>query len=175
MLLKIWKSLKTIMIASSITLFSHACFSQSIDSNQLMKVADEIYALTKTVESYKESSGQIKRSQWNSISDDIRRVADTYRLASVYSAILEKGISIDLRKFHFGNKLANKNNQDETDGEILTGWMSAGAVVKFLSELEKSIPEIAPEMNHLKNRLQTSNEQVTPYANKILERASRIR
>lgn len=155
--------------------FSKIGFAQSIDSAQLMNVADEIYALTKTVEAYKESSRQIKRSQWDSISNDIRQVANTYRLASVYSAILEKGVSIDLRKFHFGNKLANKNNQDETDSEILTGWMSAGAIAKFFGELEKSMPEIAPEMHNLKSRLQASNEQITPYANKVLERASKMR
>lgn len=175
MLFKIRNSLKITLIASLLALFSHNSFSQSIDSNQLMKVADEIYALTKTIEAYKESSRQIKRSQWESISDDIRQVANTYRLASVYSAILEKGVSIDLPKFHLGNKLANKNNQDETDSEILTGWMSAGAIAKFFSGLEKSMPEIAPEMNNLKMRLQASNEQITPYANKVLERARKIR
>jgi hypothetical protein len=164
-----------ILLFTLFTFFSSLSFSQSIDSNQLMKVADEIYALTKTVEAYKESSRQIKRSQWDSISDDIKQVANTYRLASVYSAILEKGVSIDLRKFHFGNKLANKNNQDETDSEILTGWMSAGAIAKFFGELEKSMPEIALEINSLKSRLQASNEQITPYANKILERASKMR
>lgn len=155
--------------------FSPSSFSQSMDSDRLMRVADEIHGLTKTVEAYKESSRQIKRSQWDSISDDIRQVANTYRLASVYSAILEKGVSIDLRKFHFGNKLANKNNQDETDSEILTGWMSARAITKFFGELEKSMPEIALEINNLKSRLQASNEQITPYANKILERDSKIR
>lgn len=163
------------LLFTLLAFFSSSSFSQSIDSNQLMKVADEIYALTKTVEAYKESSRQIKRSQWDSISDDIRQVANTYRLASVYSAILEKGVSIDLRKFHFGNKLANKNNQDETDSEILTGWMSAAAITKFFGELEKSTPEIALEINNLKSRLQASNEQITPYANKILERASKMR
>jgi hypothetical protein len=140
-----------------------------------MRVADEIHNLTKTVEVYKETSRQLKKSQWNSISDDIGRVANTYKISSIYSAILEKNISIDLRKFHFGNKFANKNNQDETDMEILTGWMSADAIVKFLDELEKSMPEIAPEMNHLKTRLQAANQQVTPYANKIMERASKMR
>jgi hypothetical protein len=157
------------------TFFSPSGFSQSMNSDRLMRVADEIHGLTKTVEAYKETSRQLKKSQWDSISDDIRRIANTYKIASIYSAILEKNISIDLRKFHFGNKLANKDNRDETDMEILTGWMSANAIVKFLGELERSMPEVAPEMNHLKTRLQAANEQVTPYANKIMERASKLR
>lgn len=164
-----------VLLLSFLTLFSPSSFSQSIDSNQLMKVADEIYALTKTVEAYKESSKQIKRSQWQSISDDIKQIANTYRLASVYSAILEKGVSIDLRKFHFGNKLANKNNRDEIDSEIFTGWLSAQAMTKFFGELGESIPEITPEMNNLKNRLQAANDQITPYVNKIMERASKMK
>ncbi len=146
-----------------------------MSSDQLMKVADEIYSLTKTVEAYKESSRQLKDNQWNSINQDILRIANAYRTASIYSAILEKNISIDLRKFRFGNKLANKNNQDETDTEILVGWLYANATVRFFGELEKSMPEIGPEMNNLKRRLNSSNEQITPYANKILERASKIR
>jgi len=157
-----------------ITAFFLSLNTFASSSTEIMTVAEGIKSLQSATQNLsKNSSDRTHMRMWSEINSLLIRISNSYRFTAIQYAVVESKSSIDLRKYRFGNKFANKNNLEEAHSEFLLAWLETDAAVKFITELEKIAQEDVDSLRLIKSRLKSTTEVLQNHANQVLEYASK--
>ena len=148
--------------------------SYASSSSEIMAVAEGVKSLQTTTQNLsKNSSDRTHMRMWSEINSLLNRNANNYRLAAIQYAIVESKSSIDLRKYRFGNKQANKNNLEEAHTEFLVAWLETDAAIKFIIELETINSNDVEVLQLIRARLKATTGILQNHANQVLAYASK--
>lgn len=163
--------LKKLIFIATIFLSLNANASSS---TEIMMVADGINSLQAATENLrKNSQDKTARRMWADINDLLRLIAISYRISAIEYSVVESNSKVDLKKFRFGNKLANKNNLEEAHSDFLLAWLQTDAAIKYINSLEKLVDDDIETLKLLKNRLESTTAPLQSHANQVLEYAQK--
>ncbi len=150
-------------------LLSSSAIAQTLNSKNLMDIADSIHQLSKTIAQYNNGPNVLDNNRLNALMSNMRQSAVAYQVAALNALIVEKNVGVDLRQFRFGNKGVHATNKEEMESHVYLAFYATQIEVLFFEKLVNLYPSFAP----IHQRLAAINSQASSYAAFIVANAKK--